>query len=353
MADNCYYWVNNQIKVDYLKIDTNVDLSYKEALTNSKIMKNTTTLFKDFFKQDTDSSDIIDTNNSILAKYFSPEHWGMQATFVIYKKTPTQKYYEYVCTLKDGEYSFMDYNIVNNQYYHYMAWVEVLTDKNTIEYTCCEDIEENGNIKYIGTSFDRWTICDIEESSEDGVYFKTGNLWSLGLNMDNPDFSHNLSITTWDTLGKYGKVSIGAKNYESSSFTGLLGDIKEYVIYDIPSHGEIISNQVPNQFNKDGSINSNHLLYQKLNKQVYRYTEKMDLKNPYARETEKLKAWKNFCSNGNLKLLRDIKGNAWIVQIIDTPKNTISLGDNINQTTISFSWQEVEDINNYSIVAIS
>ena len=352
MADNCYYWVNGQIKVDYLKIDTNVNLSYKEALTNVKKMQTTTILLKDFVRENFQNNNGTTTTASLLAKYFSPEAAESGATFTIYRKTPDQKYYNYVCTLDNRACNFLDYNVVNNQYYHYMAWVEVFTSENTTEYTCYEDRGENGNAKYIGTSFDRWTICDIEESSEDGVFTKTGNLWSLGLNMDNPEFVHNLSVTTWDTLGQYGKVSIGNKNYDSSTFTGLLGDMKEYTLYDLPTHGGIIDGTPPSEFNPNGSINSNYMLYQRLNKKVYRYTEKMNLKNPYARETEKLESWKEFCSNGNLKLLRDLKGNAWIVQIIDSPKNTINLGGNINQTTISFSWQEIENVSDYSIVKI-
>jgi len=47
---------------------------------------------------------------------------------------------------------------------------------------------------------------------------------------------------------------------------------------------------------------------------VCEYTEKKThLKNAYALETEKLEAWIDFCTDGNLKLLRDIKGNAWLV----------------------------------------
>lgn len=410
MADNCYYWMNNLLKVDYIKIDTNVDLSYATALSKANKMQTSTTLFKNFFKED-------NITPSIYAKYFSPEDIGSASTFVIYRKTPEQKYYDYVCTLTQGDHSFLDYNIVNNQYYHYMAWIEVFTTPTTPEYVCYEDIGENGIINYIGTSFDRWSICDIEETNEERTFIKTGNLWSLGLNMDNPELTHNLSITTWDTLGQYGKVSMGAKNYESSSFTGLLGDMKEYVIYDIPQHGEFITGTIPperndltkaqenikkdllntqelaletskriqvaeaesnveltkklyemldgynlkisqlevamSNLNKESfKINSNYILYQKLNKQVYRYTEKMDTNNPYARETEKLKSWKEFCANGNLKLLRDLKGHAWIVQITESPKNSISLGDDINQTTISFSWQEIENVNDYSIIKI-
>ena len=342
MADNCYFRVNGLINVDYLKIDTRVDMSFKEAIKKSEKIQSTTTLYKDFQKE----SEI--TSTSMYAKYFSPEFVESNAAFNIYRKTPFQKYYNYICTLKNGDYSFIDYNVVNNQFYHYMAWIEVFNSENTTEYLCYEDKDENDNIQYLKTSFDRWSICDIEEK-EEGIYEKIGNLWALGINMSDPEFSHNLSITTWDTLGKYGKISMGSKNYESSTFTGLLGDIKEYNLYDIPSHGKEVDTTIPKEYNSDGSKNINYLFYQNSVKQVYNYTEKINLENPYAREIEKLESWKEFCSNGNLKLLRDTKGSAWIVQIIDSPKNTINQGEN---TTISFSWQEIENVNDYSIIKI-
>ena len=48
MADNCYFRVNGLINVDYLKIDTRVDMSFKEAIKKSEKIQSTTTLYKDF-----------------------------------------------------------------------------------------------------------------------------------------------------------------------------------------------------------------------------------------------------------------------------------------------------------------
>ena len=50
--------------------------------------------------------------------------------------------------------------------------------------------------------------------------------------------------------------------------------------------------------------------------------------------------------------LKDIKGNAWIVQIIDSPRSSIELNSNIYQTTINFSWQEMENVSDYSIIEV-
>ena len=37
----------------------------------------------------------------------------------------------------------LDYNVANNQYYHYMAWLEFVNDKDETEYYCYEDRDDN------------------------------------------------------------------------------------------------------------------------------------------------------------------------------------------------------------------
>ena len=353
MAKECFYRTNAFINVDYIKIDTAIEKTFDESLKNINSMQFTTVLQKDFNNKDIGDKFYF-TPNLVQAKYFPPEPIdGENVTYNIYRKTPFQKYYDYICTLKNGAESLLDYNVANNQYYHYMAWLEFVNDKDETEYYCYEDRDDNYNLQNLKTSFDRWSICDIEESDEEGIYNKIGNTWILGLNMQSPEISHNLSISAYDTLGKYGKISMGQKKYDSSSFTGLLGDMQEYTLYNIENHDKQITGEPPNEFyvvDGESIKNSEYLLFKMKNKPTYRYTEKINLQSPYARETEKLESWKEFCSNGNLKLLKDIKGNAWVVQIIDSPKSTIEINSNVYQTTVSFSWQEIEDISSYSIV---
>lgn len=356
MADNCYYRTNALINVDYIKIDTEVDNSFDESLKKVSAMQYSTVLQKDFDENEGKNSKISQFSpNLIQAKYFSPESLDFGVTYNIYRKTPFQKYYDYICTLGNGANSLLDYNVVNNQYYHYMTWIEFINSDNETEYYCYEDRDDNYNLQNLKTSFDRWSICDIEESDEDGIYNKVGNVWTLGLNMQSPEISHNLSITNYDTLSRYGKISMGQKKYDSSSFTGLLGDMKEYTLYNIENHYKQITGEPPDKFytiNGEDIVNNNYLLFKYNNKDIYRYTEKENLQSPYARETEKLESWKEFCANGNLKLLKDIKGNAWIVQIIDSPRSSIEISSNVYQTTINFSWQEMENVSDYSIIDV-
>ena len=67
---------------------------------------------------------------------------------------------------------------------------------------------------------------------------------------------------------------------------------------------------------------------------------------------EKLLSWKAFCNNGNLKLLKDVKGDAWIVQILTSPSRNIAIQSNLQLTTINFEWQEVVNKDEVSIIRI-
>lgn len=317
MADQCYLFFNSCINVDSIKIDTNISNTFDQAFGKKDEMLSTTVLFNSF-------TDTID------ASYFAPDNSISGANFSIYRKTPSQKYYDFICELQNGEFQFTDYNVVNNEYYHYLAAVELSTSSGVPEYQIYQNREESGALTYLKTHWGSWSICDIEDTLDENIYVKTGNTWVLKFNISGEQLTQNLSVTTWDSLGQYPKISIGQKNYTSSSFSGLLGQITEYEQYN--NFEEILLNQP---------------------KEVYEYTEKYDVTNPYARENEKLERWIDFCYNGKLKLLKDIKGNAWVVQIVSNPTNDINLQSNYQLTTINFEWQEVLDINTISIVSIN
>ena len=65
-------------------------------------------------------------------------------------------------------------------------------------------------------------------------------------------------------------------------------------------------------------------------------------------KVEMLNKWKEFVSSKNPKLLKDIKGQSWIVQIISS-SNMVS-NFYLNQPdTISFKWKQIEDTKNIVI----
>ena len=215
-ATQSYVKFNSLINVDVIKVDKTINKSFDEAILRKDEMLSTTVLHNTF-------------NETIDASYFAPDSSISGANFVLYRRTPNQKYYDFVCELKDGEYRFTDYNVVNNEYYHYLAAVELTTSTGEPEYEIYQNREESGELSYAKTSWGSWAICDIEESNDDdSIYVKTGSTWTLMYNIPEEILSQNMSVTTWDTLGRYPKFSLGQRNYDSASFNGLLGLMKEY-----------------------------------------------------------------------------------------------------------------------------
>lgn len=313
MADNCFVFFNSLTNVSDIKFDADINLSYEEALSKKNYMYSTTLFFQSFKEK------------TIDAKYFDPDAVEVNGIFTFYKKSPHQNYYNYLCTLDNGAFSFSDFNIANNEMYHYLAAVEVQSSTGS-KYVIYQNKYDNGDTRYYKDNWEHWSICNVEESTEDGIYLQSGYVWKFLGAIENEDLTQNLSVTAWDTLGRYGKISKGNKNFTSGTLNCLLGNMEEYTLYK-----------------SDGQVKKD---------KVYQYTEKYDTTKFYARENEKYEKWLEFCNDGELKLLKDAKGNAWIVQIVDSPSNSINTQSNYRQTTVSFSWQEVENISEKSIIAI-
>lgn len=312
MADNCYLLYNGGINVDLIKIDTNINESFQEAIANKEQMLSSTILFNTF-------------DNTIDASYFSPEETVSGPSIAIYKKTPFQKYYDFITLLSDGTYRFYDYNVANNEYYHYLASIEVQTSTDP-EYLVYQNLNPDGSLVYANINWDRWSLINIIQQ-EDGSYLTSGDLWTFRSNIDSEELTQNTNVTSWDTLGQYPKLSIGQKNYSSSTFTALLGDMEM-----VPIYNSGILNQLGTE------------------QKQYRYTETINLNSPYGTNMEKLRAWKEFISDGETKLLRDLKGNKWIVQVLANPTQSVNVKSILYPVTISFQWQEIADIDQAAII---
>lgn len=233
-----------------------------------------------------------------------------------------------------GNYSMLDYNVKANAFYHYL----VAYRQNSGSYKMYEDtVTDSLGISspaYIQTKWDFWTICDIEETDTDGLYVKTGDIWKLRYNMDNSEMTQNNSVTSWDTLSKFPKYSIGEKDYMSATVTCLLGDITEY------------QSAIEMTETKDSKTVTTFRV-----KTEEGYTERVNKEDLYSREVEKYEAWRKFINNGSLKLLKDYKGNSWVIQVVSAPTYNTNLQTNLMQTVVSFQWQEALDVDSISIVS--
>lgn len=323
MQVESYVKFYSNLNVNFLKIEQNsLSTNLQEAYRRRKVFNANSLLYNNF-------SEMLD------ALYFLP-HSAFSTNFCsIYRREYSQPYYNYVCTL-NGEITFKDYNIHNNDDYEYLAVIGIGQSGGSYIYQVYDNRDDYDEKILTHVNWDSWSICNIEETEnapDTKIYMKTGDTWLLGLNLEGENLMQNMSANSWDTLGRYPRIAIGQKNYESSTFTGLLGRMQKVVSFNLK-----------NSY-KNGKCENTEEIEDK-----YRYTERINISSRYGREVEKYQAWKQFCNDGELKLLKDVKGNAWIVQIVDNPSNNIANHISSMPTTISFNWKEVLDTENISII---
>ena len=213
--------------------------------------------------------------------------------FSIYREVKDTNQLVYVARLGDGSLSMTDYSVTNNKTYKYYIFKE---DESAIS----EAVISND----VSTCWWDWSLIDIIPStSEKGLYYTTGDIWKFNLNISSAARTQTLNNTTYNNLTRFPKVSSGKLNYSTGSLTCLLGDV------------------------------------QRTTNSLAEYIEPSTM----------LDEWNKFCADGNMKLLKDRKGNAMLVMITGTSSQT----DDVTReqtNTITFSWVEVEDIDNITII---
>ena len=107
--------------------------------------------------------------------------------------------------------------------------------------------------------------------------------------MQNSGVTQTLNKTTYTTFGKYARTNASNNNYATGSFSCLFGEASNFVYYE---------------------------------------------------DADKLEKWCEFINNGNMKLLKDIKGNAWIIDIVDS---NVKPDDSLLEvpSTLTFSWVQL------------
>ena len=171
-----YLFINSNINVDVLRLDrdttisldgTNKDGKDIYALTQEKSITADTILFNTF---------VSNGEYQIDGQYFDPESEESGATFYIYRKTPYQKYYDYICSLENGATTLRDYNIANNEYYHYLAATEVKTSSG-IKYKIYQN--ENGAVFNIDSD-SNGTIIGRRGDTLDAVQYLSSMIANKG-----------------------------------------------------------------------------------------------------------------------------------------------------------------------------
>jgi len=185
-------------------------------------------------------------------------------------------------------YRLYDYTCANGNHYTYSAVLDQGSSMPGYKTNESEWMQFCSPNEYI--------LFDLEEQ-EDGT-FKAIDSKKLYLSLNGGQITENLGITFNETLSSKGKAIKSNKQYDSGTFTCLAGDFI------------------------DG---------------VY---------------VEEINEYKDLLTNNRPKLLRSPKGELWIIAITGSPTFDVNYTSNILQTTVSFQWTEIMDIEDAFVYSI-
>lgn len=215
-------------------------------------------------------------------------------TFSIYKEIKGTNKLSYIENLGEGNLSIKDYNVANEVTYQYYIFKE--DDQSISEAAISNEVTP---------CWWDWSLTDLYPDPEidDFYYADSNNIWKFSLNVSSSPVTQKINNIVYDNLTRYPKVSMGKSNYSSGAITCLLGDLH-------PDNN-----------------NSIH------------YVEPADMLNK----------WNEFCTNGNIKLMKDRKGNTMLVTITGLSSQLDDVL--VEQTnTITFNWTQIGDTNDVTIV---
>ena len=218
--------------------------------------------------------------------------------------------------------SLRDFNITNGRTYQYILYPNYTAQKQQYGLSPTTSISlEQAHLKgdSFSTNWYEWSLVELiplENEIDAPIVKKTykadvNNIWLFKYGLNTGSETQNLSKTEISTLGTYPKIGYGIKNYISGDVSCYLGS--EIVPYD------------------EG------------------YIERMrdSIKTPLStnEKVRMLEKWRKIVYSKNPKLLKDIKGQSWIVQIFSGSNTTNNFYRN-QPDTISFSWKQIEDPEN-------
>jgi hypothetical protein len=209
---------------------------------------------------------------------------------------------------------FVDYNISNGRKYQYVVYPSATSAELGEQWANATIPLDRPSIPVF---WDCWSLSElipVDISNQDIPSIKKEysidykNIWLFKYNLEGAEQTQNITKSAIQTLGQYDRISHGRKNAISSSVSCLLGS--EIIPYTGQGYVERL------RFGQ--KLTSN---------------ERADM----------LYAWRKMVYSKNPKLLKDRKGQSWIVQILNgsnTPKENIGKIPD----TITFAWTEVASL---------
>lgn len=189
-----------------------------------------------------------------------------------------------------SQYKLYDFNVVNNNEYQYILFAETET-------LLSAPLQQ---IDYTPTNWWNWSITKlIKSESVDNLYYADlKNVWLFDTQLSSGLMQQNLSKHEIENFTQFPKVSTGEKNYLKGSISAYLG-----------------------------------------NPTTSRYIDTVEQYNAFI----------DFIADGSPKLLKDRKGNGWIVETIgNSMQYTDVSAEQI--TTVDFEFVQLDELDGLNII---
>ena len=231
----------------------------------------------------------------------------------------------------DGHIKVCDYNITNGRKYLYFLQHEISSPTS-------KTVLLNAALTSpIPTPGKCWSVAElIPTSSSSGMegvstvhqYYvvDSDQVWLFKYNAEFGSQNQNFAKSENQTLGKYPRMGHGLRNNISGQVSALLGS-------EIKPGTSTNADQPGGYRERLRSVRVERAAAQKSS------NDSIDLLN----------AWREIAYSKNPKLLKDVKGQSWIVQITsnqNTPKSQVDG----RPDTISFSWTQIDDPEGMAII---
>lgn len=208
----------------------------------------------------------------------------------VYKRKRGEATLRFLARVPASQYALYDFNAVNNAEYQYILFAE------TAEYISAP-LQQDG---YTVTSWWNWSLTKLTKSeTNDKIYYADSkNVWLFDTEVQSSALQQNLDKATIENFTQFPKISTGKKNYLTGSISAFLSN--------------------PHNARYEDTI-------------------------------EQYNAFIDFIADENPKLLKDRKGNGWIV---DTTSNQMQYNDVTAEqiTTVSFDFVQLDDLDDLNII---
>lgn len=201
----------------------------------------------------------------------------------VYRREKNKTQLVLVGNIEDTELSLIDPIPGNGKEYSYYVFPE--TDSFIGDAIITDFVENSTNWSY--------TISDLTRT-DNGSYV-TKDIWSFSSNVSSNDMVDNISISHYDTLGRFGRSSRGSAKYYSASITALMDDVEW----------------------ESGDYETN---------------------------IDKLNAWRDFITGSDMYIFKDRAGDVRIVEIDDNPSSNYLDEIPVGLANISISVREIMDV---------